>query len=79
MSEQPKPLSAEEQSTHWQGCEHAHHGCALALLEDWQECAANLALALKAAAPVEHRTPDENEALAEFDRLASEATKGVEL
>lgn len=78
MSEQPKPRSAEEQSTHWQGCEHAHHGCALALLEDWQDCASHLALAIEGVRG-KHHTDEMREALAEFDRLASEATKGVEL
>ena len=46
--------------------------------EEWQECAGNLALALKNQFHEESRTDEMREALAEFDRLASEATKGVE-
>ena len=47
------------------------------LLEDWQECAGNLALSIKNQFHEESRTDEIREALAEFDRLASEATKGV--
>ena len=65
------------QSTHWQGCEHAHHRCALSLMEDWQECAEHLARAIMDAVPEGERPFQMRGALAEFNRLASEATKGV--
>ncbi len=47
--------------------------------EDWQECAGHLALAIKNQFHEDSRTDEMREALAEFDRLAGEAAKGVEL
>lgn len=47
--------------------------------EDWQECAGHLALALKNAVHPSVYSAEVAMALAEFDRLAGEATKGVEL
>ena len=100
MSEQPKPLSAEEEArlrslldkphaTIFRDefeaiiatldAERARADAAQKSCEDWQECAGNLALALKNQFHEESRTDEMREALAEFDRLASEATKGVEL
>ena len=94
MSEQPKPLSAEEvvrdaftngvpgsaDKAGWVAlraavfkvlatleAERARADAAQSALEDWQECAGNLALALKNHFHEESRTDEMREALAEFE------------